>query len=401
MGNGAWGAGKPPHIYINTGEVSGDLQGALLIAALQRQAQQRGYDLRLSGMGGVQMESAGIELLGNTVAVSSIGIVEALPFVFKTLRLQRQARQHLKGNPPDLVVLLDYIQPNVVLGQFVRQQFPQVPMVYYIAPQQWVWEVNPKDTPRVLAVTDKLLAIFPEEARYYREQGANVTFVGHPLVERYPAMDRRSGARQRLGLSADQTVVTLLPASRAQELKYLAPLMLEAAAQIQQQVGDITFLLPVARPDFTDRIAAIAAPYNLPLRLIESDPHKDAIAAADLALTKSGTANLEIALMDVPQVVVYRLSQSTAWLIKHIIGYGAKYLSPVNLVEMETIVPELVQDEATPDRLATTAVTLLQDGAQRQAMLAGYQRMRQSLGAPGACDRAAKEILDLLETPRQ
>ncbi len=391
---------KPRHIYINTGEVSGDLQGALLIEALQQQAQKRGYNLEISGMGGVRMAEAGIKLLGNTVAVSSIGIVEALPFVFKALRLQGQAQKHLKNNPPDLVILLDYIQPNLVLGRFVRKHFPQVPIAYYIAPQQWVWEVNPKDTPRILAVADRLLAIFPEEARYYQEKGGSVSFVGHPLVEQYPARDRRTAARQQLGLADSDTVVTLLPASRAQELKYLVPLMLEAAVSIQQQVPNVTFLLPVARPDFTDKIAEIAEPYDLNLRLIESDPDKDAIAAADLAITKSGTANLEIALLDVPQVVIYRLSQLTAWIIRRIIGYGAKYLSPVNLVEMAPIVPELVQDEATVDNIATEAVALLQDASRREAMLAGYQRMRQSLGGAGACDRAAQEILDLLEQGR-
>ncbi|MEO1591469.1 MAG: lipid-A-disaccharide synthase [Cyanobacteria bacterium J06632_22] len=394
---------KTPHLYINTGEVSGDLQGALLIEALRRQAQRRGYALNISGMGGVRMEAAGIKLLGNTVAVSSIGIVEALPFIFKALRLQRQAQSHLKADPPDLVVLLDYIQPNLVLGRFVRKYFPNVPMVYYIAPQQWVWEVDPKDTARVLAVTDKLLAIFPGAAHYYREKGADVSFVGHPLVEQYPDIERRSVARQQLGLSDSATVVTLLPASRAQELKYLMPLLLEAAVSIhgqlkQQGVEDVTFLLPVARPDFMDKVAAITQAYDLPLRLLESDPDKIAIAAADLAITKSGTANLEIALMNVPQVVVYRLSRSTAWLIKHVIGYGAAYLSPVNLVEMETIVPELVQDEATPERITAEAMALLQDDERRQAILSGYQRMRQSLGGPGACDRAANEILDLLET---
>jgi len=392
-----------PHIYINTGEVSGDLQGALLIDALHRQAAERGYALTFSGMGGVRMADAGIELLGNTVAVSSIGLVEALPFIFKALKLQRQAQKHLKASPPDLVVFIDYIQPNLVLGRFVRKHFPQVPTAYYIAPQQWVWEVDPKDTQRVLAVTDKLLAIFPGAAHYYREKGADVTFVGHPLVEKYPDIERRAAARQQLGLSDTATVITLLPASRAQELTYLMPLLLDAAVQIQQQLApettkELTFLLPVARPDFIEKVTAIAQPYDLPLRIVESDPDKAAIAAADLAITKSGTANLEIALMNVPQVVVYRLSKLTAWLIKHIIGYGAAYLSPVNLVEMAAIVPELVQDDATPDRITAEAIAVLQNSDRRQAMLAGYQRMRQSLGGPGACERAASTILDLLES---
>ncbi|MEL7505043.1 MAG: lipid-A-disaccharide synthase [Cyanobacteria bacterium J06554_6] len=387
---------RSAHIYINTGEVSGDLQGALLVEALRRQARQRGYSLTISGMGGVRMEAAGIELLGNTVSVSSIGIIEALPFVLKALKLQRQAQKHLKNNPPDLVVLLDYIQPNLVLGRFVRKHFPQVPMVYYIAPQQWVWEVNPKDTARVLSVCDKLLAIFPEEARYYREKGGTVSFVGHPLIDTYPDTDRRAAARAQLGLGENETVVTLLPASRAQELKYLVPLMLDAAVEIQKQVGAVTFLLPVSRPDFTSKIETIAQQFEVAVRLVPSDPEKNAIAAADLAIAKSGTANLEIGLMNVPQVVVYRLSQLTAWIIKYVIGFGAPYLSPVNLVEMEPIVPELVQDEATPAAIAAEAVSLLRDAEKRQAMLAGYARMRQALGESGVCDRAANEILDML-----
>ena len=198
---------SPIQIFIHTGEVSGDLQGGLLVSALYRQAKERGLDIQVLGVGGHCMEAAGANILVNTVRLSAIGLLEALPFYAKGREAQKQVSQYLLDNPPDLLVLLDYMGPNIPVGKFVRKQMPHVPIAYYIAPQQWVFSTK-TDTRNVLEVTDKLLAIFPEEAKYYEQAGANVRWVGHPLVDILADPMSKADARAQLQVDADAPVVT-------------------------------------------------------------------------------------------------------------------------------------------------------------------------------------------------
>ncbi len=196
-------------IFISTGEVSGDLQGALLIDALKRQGSAAGLELEIVALGGERMAKAGATLLSNTTGIGSMGLVESLPFVLPTLQIQRRAKQYLRQHPPDLVVLIDYIGSNMNLGSYVQHQLPEVPIVYYIAPQMWVWSPFSRDTARLVSMTDRLLAIFPEEARYFEKKGASVSWVGHPLVDRMRSSPSREEARRGLGIEPEQTAIAL------------------------------------------------------------------------------------------------------------------------------------------------------------------------------------------------
>lgn len=378
-------------VFISTGEVSGDLQGALLVEAFRRYAAAHKLDLEILALGGDRMRVAGATLLGNTSGIGSIGLLEALPFVLPTLRLQRHAKDYLMQHPPDVVVLIDYFGSNVRMGRFVRQRFPTVPMVYYISPQEWVWSVSARNTQRIIEISDRLLAIFPEEARYYAKHGASVNYVGHPLVDRTPDWPTREQARQALGMSPDQLAIALLPASRRQEIKYLMPVMFEAARRLQAERPEVQFWVPLSLETYRHAVEAAIQDYGLQARVVLGQSEQ-VIAAADLAITKSGTVNLEIALMNVPQVVMYRVSPATAWLAKNVMKFKIPYMAPPNLVLMEGIVPEFLQDEATPEAIAQSALHLLQPEA-RQKLIQDYQRMRTALGEPGACDRAVAEIL--------
>lgn len=382
-------------IFIHTGEVSGDLQGGLLVSALHRQAAKRGIDLSVVGAGGHNMAAAGAKILVNTVRLSSIGLIEAVPYLVEGRQAQKQISQYLLGNPPDLMVLLDYITPSIAVGKFIRKRLPQVPLVYYIAPQQWVFSTK-RDTQNVLDVSDKLLAIFPEEATYYQQAGANVRWVGHPLVDILAEPMQKHEARAALKIAPEAQVVTLLPASRKQELKFIMPRMFAAAQQIQAQQPGVQFLVPASLPDFEAAIAQAISEYGLNAQLLSKADGQRAIAAADLVINKSGTANLEVALLNVPQVVTYRLSHLTGFIAKYIVRFTGKYVSPVNLMENQPIVPELLQWDATPEKISRAALELLTDETKRQQMLAGYRQMRQAMGEPGVCDRAANEILDML-----
>lgn len=381
-------------LFISTGEVSGDLQGALLIESLHQTAAERGLKLEITALGGPRMAKAGAALVGETATIGSVGVFEALPYLIPTWRVQRQARRALATQPPDLAVLIDYMNPNLVMGRYLKTHQPQVPVVYYIAPQQWVWAFSQADTRRLVDCSDRMLAIFQAEADYYQQFGGNVTWVGHPLVDRYPTPPDRLAAREHLGLSADQTVVTLLPASRRQEVKYLLPVILQAAQQVHQQYPEATFLLPVSSPTLQASFVQGLAQYQLPGRVIEQHTQA-AIAAADVAITKSGTANLEIALMNVPQVVAYRLNPISARVGRYLLNFDVPFVSPVNLAVEQPVVPEFLQWQATPEAIAAAAVELLSDTVVRQKMLEGYAALRRALGQPGACRRAAELILDL------
>ncbi|MGB3298282.1 MAG: lipid-A-disaccharide synthase [Phormidesmis sp.] len=386
---------QPIRIFIHTGEVSGDLQGGLLTSALYRQAKKLGVDLQVLGVGGHQMAAAGAEILVNTVKLSSIGLIEAVPFLKEGRKAQKKVNRYLLDHPPDLMVLLDYKGPNVAVGELIRKHLPQVPIAYYIAPQEWVLSTQ-KSTQAVLNVCDKLLAIFPQEAVYYEKAGANVTWVGHPLVDILAEPIPQAQARAELKIDLNSQVVTLLPASRQQELKYIMPRMFEAARHIQQAKPGVKFLVPLSLPDFTEVVADAIDDYGLNAQLVDKADGQKAIAAADLVINKSGTVNLEVALMNVPQVVTYRLSNLTGFIAKYIVRFTGAYVSPVNLMENQSIVPELLQWEATPEKISQAALALLNDEAKRQKMLAGYQQMKKAMGEVGVCDRAASEILAML-----
>ncbi|ABA19724.1 lipid-A-disaccharide synthase [Trichormus variabilis ATCC 29413] len=382
-------------IFISTGEVSGDLQGALLIAALKRQAVAMGMELEIVALGGDKMAAAGATILGNTSGIGSMGIFESLPYVLPTLIVQRRAIAYLKQNPPDLVVLIDYMGPNLGVGTYMQNHLPNVPVVYYIAPQEWVWSMSLRNTSRIVGFTDKLLAIFPEEARYFSNNGANVTWVGHPLLDRMQDVPSREEARANLGITPEQKAIALLPASRRQELKYLLPIIFQSAQTIQAKLPEAHFWIPLSLEVYRQPIEAAIKAYGLQATVV-SGQQKEVFAAADIAITKSGTVNLELALLNVPQVVVYRLHPVTVWIARKILKGSIPFASPPNLVVMKPIVPELLQEQATPENITQAAMELLLNCERRQQTLADYHEMRQCLGELGVCDRAAQEILQML-----
>jgi lipid-A-disaccharide synthase len=386
-------------IFISTGEVSGDLQGALLIAALQRQVFAAGLELEIVGLGGEKMAAAGAHLLGNTSSIGSMGLFESLPYVLPTIQVQRQAIAHLKQNPPDLVVLIDYMTPNLGIGTYLRKHLPQIPVVYYIAPQEWVWSVSLSNTSRIVSFTDKLLAIFSEEARYYQENGAKVSWVGHPLVDRMENAPSREAARIKLGIASEQIAIALLPASRRQELKYLLPVIFQAAQNIQAKLPEVHFWIPLSLEIYREPIEKAIQRYNLRATVV-SGQQQEVMAAADLAITKSGTVNLELSLLNVPQVVTYRLHPVTAWIARNILKGSIPFASPTNLVVMREIVPEFLQERATPENVTQAAMDLLLNPSRKEQTLADYREMRQHLGEVGVCDRAAEEILQMVPNLR-
>ena len=386
-------------LLISTGEVSGDLQGSLLIRALHQEAERRGLALEVLALGGPRMEAAGAELLADTAPMGAIGLWEALPLILPTLRLQARVDRLLQDKCLDGLVLIDYVGANVRLGRKLRRQQPDLPITYYIAPQEWAWRFGDGSSTELLGFTDRILAIFPAEAEFYSGRGADVTWVGHPLLDQYRDLPDRQASRQSLGLDPDAPVLLLLPASRPQELKYLMPFLARAAALMQQTHPNLQVLVPAGLASFEQPLQqALETAGVRSARVIPADQadglKKTLGAAADLALGKSGTVNVELALQGVPQVVGYRVSRFTAAIAKHLLGFNVEHISPVNLLLNQRLVPELLQDELTPEALVQQALPLLDHGPERQHMLEGYARLRDTLGSPGVTERAAQAILD-------
>ncbi len=396
----------PIKIFISTGEVSGDLQGAVLVEALYRQAQLQGLNLDIVALGGERMAAAGATLLGNTTKIGSVGIIESLPFVFPTLKIQQKAKEYLHNESPNIVVLIDYMGPNLSIGNYIRKTWRNLPIIWYIAPQEWVWSLGKDKTAKIVNLTDKLLAIFPGEANYFRQQGADVTWVGHPIIDRIKMAPTREKARRILGIAPDTLAIALLPASRQQEVKYLMPIIFRAAQIIQEKLSHVHFLIPLSLETYRYPIEEAIKKYQLQATIYPTLPQNtqeilennnlEILAGADLAIAKSGTVNLEIALLNVPQVVIYKVNPITVWIARNILRFSIPFMSPPNLVQMKSIVPELFQENATPENIVSEALKLLLNSQRRAKTLTDYQEMRQSLGEEGVGERTAKAILNLV-----
>ena len=387
-------------LLISTGEVSGDLQGSLLINALKTNAEKRKIELDIIALGGERMKEAGAQLISNTSSIGAIGFLEAIPYVLPTLKAQSKIDNYLSSSPPDAVVLIDYMGPNIRLGLKVKKKFPNIPIIYYIAPQEWAWRLGDSGTTDLISFTDKILAIFEEEAKFYSNKGGNVKFVGHPMLDFYRNIPTREESLKRIGLTSDQKLLLIIPASRKQELKYILPTLLKAAKLLQEKDPSITVLIPSGLNEFNELLNNSLKEYALSGRIILSNEVDDLkpflFSAAHLALAKSGTINMELALNSVPQIVGYKVSRVTAFFARYLLRFNVKYISPVNLLLNKMLIPEFIQEDFKADKIFNAALKILEDNSTKEDIKLGYERLKDKLGKPGVTDRASKDILDLL-----
>lgn len=387
-------------LLISTGEVSGDLQGSLLINALKTNAEKRKIELEIIALGGERMQEAGAKLISNTSSIGAIGFLEALPYVLPTLNAQSKIDNYLSSSPPDAVVLIDYMGPNIRLGLKVKKKFPNIPIIYYIAPQEWAWRLGDSGTTDLISFTDKILAIFEEEAKFYLSKGGNVKFVGHPMLDFYRNIPTREESLRRIGLTSDQKLLLIIPASRKQELKYILPTLLKAAKLLQEKDPSITVLIPSGLNEFNELLNNSLKEFALSGRIILSNEVDDLkpflFSAAHLALAKSGTINMELALNSVPQIVGYKVSRVTAFFARYLLRFNVKYISPVNLLLNKMLIPEFIQEDFKADKIFNAALKILEDNSTKEDIKLGYERLKDKLGKPGVTDRASKDILDLL-----
>jgi lipid-A-disaccharide synthase len=370
-----------PRILIITGEASGDLHGAHLAKAIAARAP----NVQLVGIGGPGMRAAGVTMIPGIPQLDVMGLI-GLSAVRFLIRRVLAIRRVLKTERWDLVVLIDNPGLNFHFARVARAAGLRV--VYYIAPQLWAW--RPRRMKWIQRNVDHVVVILPFEAELYRRAGVRCTFVGHPLLDSVAPHYDRSALRARYNLDASAPVVGLLPGSREAELTMLLPVLLETARGLAADDPKTQFVLAQASSIDDNLLHALLRRSPVPVH-VAKDQASEVMAVSDVLLVASGTATLQAAVVGTPMVLLYKTTLPTYWIARCLVR--VKWIGLVNLVAGRSIVPELIQDEATADRLRQEAHRLLTDVHAYNVMKDGLRQVRDSLGEPGASGRAAEVVL--------
>jgi len=367
------------HVALVAGEASGDLLGADLMRALKKQH----GNIRFSGVGGAKMHAEGLTSAFPLERLAVMGLTEVLGRVPELLWRRAKLLKTLLADRPDVFIGID--APEFNLGLELKLRRAAIKTAHYVSPSVWAWRRGRIKTIR--KACDLMLCLFPFEADFYRQNGVPVRFVGHPLADRLHATDKPS-ARAALGLAQNKPLLALLPGSRGGEVAQLGALFLDSAERLLQSVPDLHFVLPCANAARRRQIEQLRQGRTLPLTLLDGQAEQ-ALAACDAVLIASGTATLEALLQQRPMVVAYRLSPLSYRLLHRLVK--SPWFALPNLLAGRELVPELIQDAATPAALAAKVLPLLQDAsAQTREFAAIGQALRQN-----ASKCAAQALLEL------
>ena len=369
-----------PRILLSAGEPSGDLHGA----ALARELKRRWPNARLYGFGGDLMKAAGVELWAHADQMAVMGFVEVarqLPFF---LSLLWKTRDDLRADPPDLIIPIDYPGFNLRLARYAKEL--RLPVLYYIAPQVWAWHRS--RMAELARNADHLAVVLPFEEKLFREAGATVTFVGHPLLDAPASQQTRASFCAAHSLDPARKIVALLPGSRQQEIRNHASLFAEAARLLEREIPEAQAVVAQA--------PGIAGDAFADARLPVVRNSADLLAFAHAALTKSGTSTLECALSITPMVIAYRMNPISYFIARNVVE--VEHIGLVNLIAGERVAPEFVQDDAMPEVLAKALADIVRDGPAREKQLEALRGVRQLLAgdARGAAVHVADIVSDLL-----
>jgi lipid-A-disaccharide synthase len=369
-----------PRILLSAGEPSGDLHGA----ALARELKRRWPDAKLYGFGGDLMKAAGVELWAHADQMAVMGFVEVarhLPFF---LSLLWKTRDDLRADPPDLIIPIDYPGFNLRLARYAKEL--RIPVLYYIAPQVWAWHRS--RMAELASNANHLAVVLPFEEKLFREAGASVTFVGHPLLDQPASVQTREVFCAAHSLDAKRPILALLPGSRQQEIRHHAGLFVSAARLLQREIPEVQPVIAQAPGISAEAFADAKYP------LVRSS--SELLTFAHAALTKSGTSTLECALSLTPMVIAYRMNPVSFFIARNVVE--VEHVGLVNLIAGERVAPEFLQDDATPEALAKALAAIVRNGAERDKHLAALRTVRDKLAgdARGAAVHVADIVADLL-----
>jgi lipid-A-disaccharide synthase len=362
-------------ILISAGEASSDMYAARLATALRERTSAKFF-----GMGGPRMAAAGVELVADYHEVAVVGIAEVLHKIPAVIAVQNRLKREAQRRNAALAILVD--SPGTHLGVARRLKQIGVPVGYFIGPQVWAWRAG-----RVRIVkrrVARMVVIFPFEEKIYRDAGVPVDFVGHPLVDVVKPTMTRAEFIARHNLDPGRPIVTILPGSRPNEIAQNYPRVIQACERLAKS-ANVQFV-HAAAPGLSAEFFARYAQPTIEIRRVEGATY-DALAAADCAIVASGTATIEAALLGTPMVVIYRVTPTSAFILRRMVR--TPFFSMVNLIAGRRVVPELIQDDFTPAAVETEVRRLLDPPAARDEMKSGLAEVRAKLGPGGAIERAA------------
>ena len=364
-------------IMLVVGEASGDVHGAQLVEALHK----RDVSLRIYGVAGERLQQTDFEALFSVAQLTGMGLVELFGNLGNLWRAYRLLKRTLKERRPNLLVLIDFPDFNLRLARVAKSL--RIPVLYYVSPQIWAWR---KGRVRQIARwVDQMAVIFPFEVAFYERHGVKATFVGYPLLDSVRPKENRETTMLRIGLDPGKPAIALLPGSRHGEVSRHLPAMRDAAVRLSQERGVQFFCVCASTID----AAAVGKTLENPVLRIPlvQDRRYDAIHAADLVWTASGTATLETALLGRPMIIVYRLSWLTYAIARLLVR--VEHIGMVNLICGERVMPELIQSDVNPERIASESRRLLDDPELVSRIKAKLAQLRERLGGAGAAERVA------------
>jgi lipid-A-disaccharide synthase len=377
-------------IMISAGEVSGDAHGTFLV----RELKKLDPDIVFLGMGSERLLAEGVDVKFDISKRGTIGIFEALPNFFPIYITYLKMMSLMKKERPDLLLLVDSQGINMPLAKAAKKL--GIKTIYYIAPQEWLWG-TPRGLKKVIETIDLIIAIFEKENEVYKLAGGKVAYFGHPLLDIVkPLMDKASAKKQFLGTDTGP-VISLCPGSRKQEIKELFPLLLKAAEIINQEIPETRFLIPAASTNMIKEIFGLISDFR-PKAIVGHT--YEILSISDLALCTSGTINLEASILGTPNIMVYKLSPLTYLLGKYILKIGEKlpFFSMPNLLLEEKVIPELVMEQANPEKIAAEATSILKSPARQEKMKESFEKIKSKLGSPGVIARCAQAIMNSMES---
>ncbi|MGI9501364.1 MAG: lipid-A-disaccharide synthase [Geminicoccaceae bacterium] len=386
--------GGSSKIFLLAGEPSGDVIGARLMQALHRR--QGGEAIRFFGVGGPRMQAQGLDSLFPMAELSLMGFTEVLPHVPKLLTRLSQTRKEILRQQPDMALTID--SPGFSLRLQQRLDGQALRRVHYVAPQVGAWRRG--RSARLGAKIDHLLALLPFEPPFFENHGLACSFVGHPIIEEAGRQGNGAQFRRRYEQPDDAPIICLLPGSRLTEIKQHMPVLRATANRLWQRFPRLRLILPTL-PSLAPVLRSMVEDWPIqPLILDERADRFDAYAASWLAIAASGTVTLELALANLPHITIYRTGAVTAWLARRMINVD--HVNLVNLILNRPVVPEWLQEDCNPERIATSAVHLIEDTDHREAQKASLGEVMAMLrggdDSPPS-EQAARRVLKLLGRP--
>lgn len=371
---------------FSAGESSGEQHAANMFLELKKQYP----DIKGIGMGGAKMARAGIDICYDSANIGVIGVVEVLKHYGEIRRALKMMQQLLDKERPDLLVCVDYKEFNFKLAKYAKRI--GIKVLFYVSPQVWAW--RPGRVKAYGEVIDMMAVIFPFETAYYDVENVPVRYVGHPSVDKVHPLHSKAEDLVSYKLNQNNPIVGLLPGSRANEIKRMLPVMLAAAEQLQVSFPGIQFVLPQADSISDALLQAYLKSSSINVTVVKNQPY-DVIQCCDAVMTTSGTATLEISLLTVPMVIVYKLAPITYWLGRWLVNIP--FIGLPNIVAGKAIVKELIQHEANPEKLAAEVQRILSDDQYAAQMRENLSRVKQQLGQGGGSKAMAELALEMLQ----